>query len=258
MRSKWTDKEDDVIRLSFWYMDSHQIATMLPGRTSKSVQHRAKKLGLFKSPKDNGMIQSHTWLCKLESRIGEQIETWLKRRYIEEKATYREITKELGINTRSLMKLMNMCGVDPISPREAVRRQIEDNPNFLKQTLHSPESQKARALSLARSRQTNWMDFCNEGEIEFLEALELSHLRPFPQYAVESFNIDFAFPFQMLAVELDSRWHNSPKKRPMDKKKDERLKGLGWTVLRLDTRTSTSFNVNKVKAALNSLASTQP
>ncbi|MCZ2097740.1 MAG: endonuclease domain-containing protein [Anaerolineae bacterium] len=116
----------------------------------------------------------------------------------------------------------------------------------------SPDALRKRALK----RQVSWRENLTEYEAHFLTVLTNAGLVPIPQLAVESFNIDFAFPDEMLAVELDPRWHNSPAKRPADARKDERLTALGWSVLRLDTRTSDEYNVAKVLSALSARAST--
>lgn len=251
---KWTSEEDKVILENFWDMDSYAMAEMLPNRTRKAVLHRAKALGLKKSPQDNGLLQSAKWRNELSLKLGEPIETWLKRRYVDEKATYREITSEIGINTRSLMKLMKLCDIEPISPKEAFARQIESNPDFLIETLHNPKSNKKRSVSIAKWREENWREFSSEGELSFLNSLNSRGLFPTPQLAIKSFNIDFAFSDIKLAVELDPRWHNSPKKRPTDRKKDKLLTSMGWTVLRLDNRASDDHNINKISSEIKSLA----
>lgn len=254
---KWTTDEDNVILENFWEMNSFAISELLPNRTRKAVLHRAKALGMKKSPSDNGKLQSEQWEREFELRLGEPVRDWLVRRY-GEGASYRELTAETGINTRSVMRLMKKFDIEPITPKAAIARQIDRNPEFLNQTLHTRSAIKKRARSTALYRQNNWDIVASEKEAEFLDALMKNGLNPVPQLAVGSFNIDFAFPDIKLAVELDPRWHNSAKKRPQDKKKDDFLKSLGWVVLRVDTRPSMDFKVNKVSEAVKSLASTHP
>ena len=153
------------------------------------------------------------------------------------------------------MRLMRKYNIAPISAKEAVARQMESDPDFLdrlEKNRSAPSTHRNRAIG----RQVNWREFCSPGELSFLATLNAAGLWPVPQLAVESFNIDFAFPDEMLAVELDPRWHNSPAKRPGDAKKDKCLAALGWSVLRLDTRTSDEYNVAKVLSALSARAST--
>lgn len=253
MSKVWTKEEDEILKKHFWTNDSHEIAKLLPGRTYRAVQHRAKKLGLKKSPSDRGRIESLKWKRELIDRLGEPICNWLERRYNEEHATYRELTAEANINTRSLMRLMNKCGIEPLTPQKAVNRTIENNPDFLA-NLHkaagSPKAQRSRA----KYRQENSQELMNEGELDLLGALHEAELAPIPELAFDVFNIDFAFPDIKLAVELDSTWHNSESKAPTDERKEAALSSAGWSLLRLDLRTSTSYNVAKVVDAVNSLA----
>ena len=257
-RSSWRKYEDDLVRKFHATHTAKEIAAMLVERTTRAVFHRVETLNLPKKiPATVGQFKTKRWDAKLEAKIGEPIATWLRRRYIDEKATYRELTAELGINTRSLMRLIRLSNIEPIDAREAVSRSIENNPNFLKSFRDASNTTETHR-KVALWRQVNWQKFCSQDELDFLSALNIAELFPVPQLAVETFNIDFAFPDSRLAVEFDPRWHNSPRKRPMDAKKDSVLRALGWTVLRLDNRTSTSFNVRKVSHALKDSASTQP
>lgn len=250
----WTAQEDDVIRNNFWSMKAEDIASMLDGRTKKSVHHRAKALGLKKSMQDKTSISTSAWIDKLSEQLGEPVESWLRRRYVDEGATYRELTAEANINTRSLMRLMRRFNITPISASEAAKRQKDKDPEaferFLSERL-SPEAKRKAALT----RQANWRKTSSDREDELLKSLNDASLYPEREYAVDVFNIDFAFVDAKLAVELDPRWHNTGRKAKADKKKDEFLTSCEWTVLRLDARRSTSFNVQKVVAALASIQS---
>lgn len=255
---RWSKAEDAIIKERHADLTAVEIAALLPGRTKRAVDHRREALGLPPRPgKEVGALGTTRWRARLEASIGEPIGTWLKRRYVEEKASYRDITAELGINTRSLMKLMRLYGIEPISGSEAVRRQIEKDPTFLEKMIERGTSHAA-AINRARTRQANWRTFCTPPELAFLDALNEAGLTPIPQLAVESYNIDFAFPSAWLAVEYDPRWHNTKARNKRDAKRDARLSELGWTVLRLESRASKEFNVNKVSDALRSAASTHP
>jgi very-short-patch-repair endonuclease len=69
-------------------------------------------------------------------------------------------------------------------------------------------------------------------ESEIMAAFDAAGLHPIPLYAVEKFNIDFAFPDAMLAVEYHGgNWHNSTAKRAQDERKAAFLNERGWTLL---------------------------
>lgn len=53
------------------------------------------------------------------------------------------------------------------------------------------------------------------------------------QYRILGYWVDFAFPAIKLAVECDGeRWHSTEEQIFRDAKKDERLKNIGWAILR--------------------------
>ncbi len=251
---QWTTQEDKLISDNFDSMSAEGIASMLEGRTFKAVQHRAKALGLTKSVQEAVSIRSSAWVDALSKQLGESVSDWLRRRYVDEKATYRELTAEANINTRSLMRLMRRFGISPISPSEAGKRQKERDPESFNRFVskrNEPESKRKAALT----RQANWRKCSSDRENELLDAMQAASLAPVREYAMGIFNIDFAFVDAQLAVELDPGWHNSGRHLERDRRKDNLLTANGWTVLRLDTRRDTSFNVQKVVAALASIQS---
>ncbi len=70
-------------------------------------------------------------------------------------------------------------------------------------------------------------------ESKIMAAYETAGLHPVPLYALDRYNIDFAFPEQKLAVEYDGgNWHNTPKKRASDERKEAFLRDHGWRLLR--------------------------
>ena len=80
----------------------------------------------------------------------------------------------------------------------------------------------------------------HETDIEklFREELERRGLRRgidfTPQYPIRySFILDFAFPQEKLAIEVDGeKWHDTPNGRQKDWFKDSILTKLGWEVMR--------------------------
>lgn len=132
----------------------------------------------------------------------------------------------------------------------------------------------ARAAIIGHKR--SHADLCNRAkgkqraaklsgdELAIMEAFNSAGLHPVPLFAVDKYNIDFAFPDAMLAVEYNGgNWHNSPAKRASDEVKAEYLHKAGWRLIvfpRIDKpRTNNSGNrtvtipeiVRQVKAALD-------
>lgn len=57
-------------------------------------------------------------------------------------------------------------------------------------------------------------------------------LHPVPLFAIDKYNIDFAFPEIKLAVEYNGgNWHNQPEKLVGDAIKAEYLAAMGWSLL---------------------------
>lgn len=72
----------------------------------------------------------------------------------------------------------------------------------------------------------------SDDEREILDALHAADLTPVPHYAFDKYNIDFAFPAAMVAIEYQGgNWHNTPLKREQDERKAVFLRDAGWTLL---------------------------
>lgn len=252
----WSPEEDALLVSLFETHTAEEVAERL-GRTKRSVYHRYAALGVPKVTRDAESAKRWAaWTRRLENRLGEPISQYLSRRYLDEQASYRTLTEEMGINTRSLMKLMKECDITPIGPREAWQRLHAARPEALQEFIKRGQSFESRAkIALNRQETKSHM---SDGEVRFLELLNAAGLHPETQLAVLTYNIDFAWPDVKLAVEWDGRWHNSRNKRPRDKIRNQKLEGLGWMVLNLDPRTSDEYNLKKVSDALSLAASTHP
>jgi len=70
-------------------------------------------------------------------------------------------------------------------------------------------------------------------ELKLYEALRSEGLSPVPQYPVEGYIVDFAFPELRLAIEADGATFHDGERREHDRKRDWTLKyRYGWTVTR--------------------------
>lgn len=80
---------------------------------------------------------------------------------------------------------------------------------------------------------------------------------PEAQYEVrigaDVFRLDFAYPAQRVAIEVDGYgFHSSRRSFDSDRKRDVILQAGGWRVLRFTSRTSREFVVTAVRSALTS------
>jgi very-short-patch-repair endonuclease len=70
-------------------------------------------------------------------------------------------------------------------------------------------------------------------ELKLFEAMRHEGLSPIPQFRIESYIVDFAFPDVKLAIEADGVAYHSGDRRERDRKRDWRLKmQFDWTVMR--------------------------
>lgn len=76
-------------------------------------------------------------------------------------------------------------------------------------------------------------------EIKLYEALRQEGLDPIPQYYVQGYYADFAFPDVRILVEADGAVHNAVAQHEHDRKRDWILTRQGWTVKRFHGTTIT-------------------
>ena len=67
-----------------------------------------------------------------------------------------------------------------------------------------------------------------------LREFNLLEFYPIPQFKVNSYRIDLAFPEHLIAIECDGKeWHSSGEQLERDREKDDYLEKNGWTVVRI-------------------------
>lgn len=70
-------------------------------------------------------------------------------------------------------------------------------------------------------------------EVRLYEAMCREGLSPVPQFRIEDYIADFAFPDVKIAVEADGAAYHTGERKERDRKRDWRLKTrFGWTVMR--------------------------
>src|SRR4030043_323960 len=69
-------------------------------------------------------------------------------------------------------------------------------------------------------------------EVELYDAMRQRGLSPTPQFRIEAYYVDFAFPDIKLAIEADGAAHHSDERKERDRKRDWFLRRQGWTVKR--------------------------
>ena len=69
-------------------------------------------------------------------------------------------------------------------------------------------------------------------EFELYEAMRREGLSPLPQFCVQGYYVDFAFPEIRLAVEADGAAYHRDARQQHDQKRDWILRRYGWRVMR--------------------------
>ncbi len=69
-------------------------------------------------------------------------------------------------------------------------------------------------------------------ELKLYEALRQEGLSPMPQYCVQGYFVDFAFPEVKVAVEADGAAYHQGEQHERDRERDWVLRKHGWKVLR--------------------------
>ena len=69
-------------------------------------------------------------------------------------------------------------------------------------------------------------------ELKLYEAMRREGLSPTPQYCIEGYFVDFAFPEAQVAVEADGAAYHEGERRERDRTRDWVLRRRGWKVLR--------------------------
>ena len=95
--------------------------------------------------------------------------------------------------------------------------------------LQKEAAARPESKHIATSSGEFWM---SPIEAQLYEAMRREGLDPVPQYCVEGYYVDFAFPDVKVAVEADGRGFHSGVRKERDRKRDWVIRRAGWTVKR--------------------------
>lgn len=113
------------------------------------------------------------------------------------------------------------------SASKEIRREIRRSDTYRR--VQKEASQRPESISV----QTPFGTFSMSPiEQKLYEAMRREDLSPTPQYRIEDYIADFAFPDVKLAVEADGAPYHSGERRQRDSRRDWILRQHGWTVKR--------------------------
>jgi very-short-patch-repair endonuclease len=173
----------------------------------------------------------------------DELRKTLERMYVDEKRSSSSVSKELGVSREFVNRWLDNFDI----PRRTLSDELK-----LRHERMTPEERKALAHKaneavrgstrtveekVYRAVTVSENAVMSHHEKTFAHALIDADLYDFIfSYPVHIYNIDFAFPLQKIAVEVDGgNWHTSPRKQTQDNKKEAFLTSEGWTIVRWST-----------------------
>lgn len=162
----------------------------------------------------------------------------IREMYSRDFLSIQEVADRLNVGRRTVQQIMVDSGIRQrtMAEQKAIDVRKMDYDARMAMTANS------RAIITGKRRSHD--DLCrralgkqqkailSDDEAEIMAALYEAGLHPIPLYAVDKFNVDFAFPDIKLAVEYHGgNWHNTRKKRDSDAAKARLLAAEGWTLL---------------------------
>ena len=207
---------------------------------------------------------------ELEKRFAKPIKDILYDFHWKEELPALTIAKLFEISRQTVIRLMDDYKIPRRSIREDNHRRFKNMPleKRKKYTENANKAMRGRLTPvIERNRRAKTLQaICklSKHEQPFFEFLKHNGFNPVPLYAIAIFNIDFAFPEEKIAIELDGgNFHNSKPHSIGDKRKETYLINKGWIVLRIRfskgkwSPSKESFATN-LSELLKERASTQP
>lgn len=112
---------------------------------------------------------------------------------------------------------------------EKSREKLSDT---LKAIGHKPRIRGGNGRGLTRPQQLLLTVLDNNWKPEY--CISLGKKQPgFPT----NYKVDIGDPARRIAIEVDGNTHNGPGQRQKDRKKDDKLRNLGWYVIRIRNAT---------------------
>lgn len=158
--------------------------------------------------------------------------------YIDQKLGIGTIAKRLRVGHKTIRGLLIEFGI----PQRSIAEQKAIDLDRMAYADRLAMTAASRAIITGKKRSHE--DLCKRAkgkqhnakvsgdEAEILAAMNAAGLHPIPLFAVDKYNIDFAFPALMLGIEYNGgNWHNTPAKIEGDARKLAFLESEGWSIL---------------------------
>lgn len=201
-----------------------------------------------------GNFNQHSIKCKRLLEIKDQVINL----YINENYSFRDLRKKFKIQPTDIKKILEDKSRSLSESNKIARKKY---PELFKHTEETKKILREKRLEFMRNNpdKTAWrlsnLSYPEKLFIEYLESNELnSKYSIIREYSVFPYFIDFAFPNEMVAVEIDGSQHLLPDRKKRDNDKDKLLNSLGWTIIRIsekEIKTNIKFVFDRIVEILN-------
>ena len=181
-------------------------------------------------------LDQHIKKCEKLSLIKDEILDL----YIDKNYSVKELRHKFNIQSNDIK---NLLGSNIRTLSEAVKIGRKKYPEKFKHTEESKRKLREVRLKFMRENpeKTAWrlsnLSYPEKLCVDFIESNNLhkkySIVR---EYSVFPYFIDFAFPNEMVALEIDGSQHLVNERKKQDEKKDKLLNELGWFVIRVSEK----------------------
>lgn len=206
---------------------------------------------------NKGGFSSHIKTCNYVSSIKNEIISL----YVDSLMSINEISKKfnLGKNT-----IIDVLGDKKRNISEGTKIARKKYPDRFKHSDETKEKMRVKRIEFMKNNpdKTAW----RTSNLSYPEKLFLNKLKELKwdenysiirEYCVFPYFIDFAFPNEKVAIEIDGSQHLLIERKEHDEKKDNLLTNEGWYVIRV-TEKEVKMNIDNVFIMINNIIKNKP
>jgi len=150
------------------------------------------------------------------------------------------LAKQYSVSRGVIRNRLEIAGINPRGRRESQllkwKQMTQEQREYMVKAAHDATRGRDVALKERKKRALSKQENFSYSPLEqkFADLFNGFNVKFVPQYALEMYNLDFAFPQIKIAIEIDGGgWHNSIKKRKYDNGKEVLLSNKGWEFIRI-------------------------
>jgi very-short-patch-repair endonuclease/transposase-like protein len=207
--------------------------------------------------KNMGGYSKHIKTCKYVNTIKDNI-IYL---YVESLISINEISKKFNLGKNTIIEVL---GDKKRNISEGIKTARKKYPDRFKHSDETKEKIRVKRIEFMKNNpdKTAW----RTSNLSYPEKLFLNKLKELKwdenysiirEYCVFPYFIDFAFPNEKVAIEIDGSQHLLSERKEHDEKKDNLLTNEGWYVIRV-TEKEVKMNIDNVFIMINNIIKNKP